>query len=101
MVRLIPKDTSFFEMFSEMANNFIAGARVMVDLFADYRDVEMKIQEIRRIEHVGDEMTHSIMRNSTRPYYSLYREDLHKLASSLDECWTSSTQPAPGSLCTA
>ena len=49
MVRLIPKDTSFFAMFSAMSNNLIDGARVMVDLFTDYKDVEKKIAEIRRI----------------------------------------------------
>ena len=42
MVRLIPKDTSFFKMFSAMSDNLIAGARALVDLFADYRDVESK-----------------------------------------------------------
>ena len=86
MVRLIPKDTSFFAMFSEMSNNLIAGARAMVDLFADYRDVEMKIQEIRRIEHVGDEMTHAIMRKLNQTFITPFdREDIHKLASSLDD----------------
>jgi len=40
-----------------------------VDLFADYRDVEMKIQEIRRIEHVGDEMTHAIMRKLNQTFH--------------------------------
>jgi predicted phosphate transport protein (TIGR00153 family) len=86
MVRLIPKDTSFFSMFSAMSNNLIDGARAMVDLFADYRDVEKKIDEIRRIEHVGDEMTHSIMRKLNQTFITPFdREDIHKLASSLDD----------------
>jgi len=86
MVRLIPKDTSFFAMFSAMSNNLIDGARVMVDLFADYRDVDKKIGEIRRIEHVGDEMTHSIMRKLNQTFITPFdREDLYKLASSLDD----------------
>ena len=53
MVRLIPKDTSFFKMFSAMSDNLIAGARSLVDLFADYRDVESKIDEVHRIEREG------------------------------------------------
>lgn len=86
MVRLIPKDTSFFAMFSGMSNNLIAGARAMVDLFSDYHDLEMKVREIRRIEHVGDEMTHAILRKLNQTFITPFdREDIHKLASSLDD----------------
>ena len=61
MVRLIPKDTSFFQMFSAMSDNLIAGARSLVELFADYRDVDNRIDSIRRIEREGDELTHAIL----------------------------------------
>ncbi len=60
MFRLIPRDTSFFSMFSAMSDNLIAGARALVDLFADYRDVDKKIEEVHRIEREGDELTHAI-----------------------------------------
>jgi predicted phosphate transport protein (TIGR00153 family) len=73
-------------MFSAMSNNLIEGARAMVELFEDYRDIEKKIDEIRRIEHVGDEMTHSIMRKLNQTFITPFdREDLYKLASSLDD----------------
>ena len=86
MIRIIPKDTSFFEMFAAMANNLIAAARALVDLFADYENVEVKIGEIRRIEHQGDEMTHSIMRKLNQTFITPFdREVIHTLASSLDD----------------
>ena len=86
MVRLIPKDTSFFEMFAAMSNNLIDAARALVDLFADYHNVEAKIEDIRRIEHRGDEMTHSIMRKLNQTFITPFdREDIHTLASSLDD----------------
>lgn len=86
MVRLIPKDTSFFEMFAAMSNNLIDAARALVDLFADYHNVEAKIENIRRIEHLGDEMTHSIMRKLNQTFITPFdREDIHTLASSLDD----------------
>jgi len=86
MVRLVPKDTSFFSMFSEMSENLIAGARVLVDLFGDYRDVEMKIEEIRKIEHMGDELTHAIFVKLNQTFITPFdREDIHQLASSLDD----------------
>jgi len=86
MVRLIPKDTSFFEMFTAMSDNLIDAASALVNLFADYQNVEAKIEEIRRIEHRGDEMTHSIMRKLNQTFITPFdREDIHTLASSLDD----------------
>jgi len=65
-------------MFSALSNNLIDGARVMVDLFTDYKDVEKKIAEVRRIEHVGNEMTHSIMRKLNQTFITPFdREDLY------------------------
>ncbi len=86
MFGLIPKDTSFFQMFSAMADNLIAAARILVDLFADYHDVENKINEIHRIEHAGDDLTHSILTKLNQTFITpLDREDIHQLASSLDD----------------
>ena len=73
-------------MFSEMSENLIAGARVLVDLFGDYRDVEMRIEEIRKIEHMGDELTHAIFVKLNQTFITPFdREDIHQLASSLDD----------------
>src|SRR6202030_1642685 len=85
-VPLIPKDISFFAMFAEMSNNLIAGASVLADLFADYHEVSGKIKEIRRIEHVGDDLTHAILRKLNQTFITPFdREDIHRLTSSLDD----------------
>jgi uncharacterized protein len=85
-MRLIPRDTSFFSMFSEMSDNLIAGAQVLVDLFADYQKVEERIREIRRIEHVADDLTHAILTKLNQTFITPFdREDIHRLASSLDD----------------
>jgi uncharacterized protein len=86
MVRLIPKDTSFFQMFSDMSDNLIGGARSLVELFADYRDVESRIEAIRRIEREGDELTHAILTKLNQTFITPFdREDIHQLASKLDD----------------
>jgi predicted phosphate transport protein (TIGR00153 family) len=73
-------------MFAQMSENLIAGARVMVDLFADYKDVDAKISEIRRIERSGDEMTHAVLTKLNQTFITPFdREDIHQLASSLDD----------------
>jgi len=86
MARLIPKDNSFFSMFSAMSDNLIAGARTLVDLFADYQDVETQIEEIHRIEREGDELTHAILTKLNQTFITPFdREDIHQLASKLDD----------------
>ena len=86
MVRLIPKDNSFFQMFSAMSGNLIAGASTLVDLFGNYQDVERKIEEVRRIEHEGDDLTHDILTKLNQTFITPFdREDIHQLASKLDD----------------
>jgi uncharacterized protein len=86
MVRLIPKDNSFFAMFSAMSDNLIAGARTLVDLFANYHDVGKKIDAIHRIEREGDELTHAILTKLNQTFITPFdREDIHELASKLDD----------------
>ena len=86
MVRLIPRDTTFFTMFSQIADNLIAAARVLVNLFEHYERTEDKTAEIKRIEHVGDELTHSVLTKLNQTFITPFdREDIHRLASSLDD----------------
>jgi predicted phosphate transport protein (TIGR00153 family) len=86
MVSLVPKDTSFFQMFSAMSDNLIAGARTLVDLFSNYQDVEKTINEVHRIEHAGDELTHAILTKLNQTFITPFdREDIHQLASKLDD----------------
>jgi len=86
MSPLIPRDNTFFKMFGQASENLIAGARVMVDLFADYTNVETKISELRRIERTGDEITHNVFTKLNQTFITPFdREDIHALASSLDD----------------
>jgi len=86
MTPLIPRDNSFFDMFAQLSENLMAGARAMVDLFSDYKNVEAKIAEIRRIERTADEITHAILTKLNQTFITPFdREDIHQLASSLDD----------------
>jgi predicted phosphate transport protein (TIGR00153 family) len=86
MVHLIPRDTTFFDMFTAMSDNLIAGAQTLVDLFANYDNVDKKIDQIRQIERQGDELTHAIMTKLNQTFITPFdREDIHQLASKLDD----------------
>jgi predicted phosphate transport protein (TIGR00153 family) len=86
MFQLIPKDNSFFQMYAEMSDNLIAGAQALVDLFENYSDIENKTTAIKAIERRGDEITHSILKKLNQTFITPFdREDMHRLASSLDD----------------
>jgi uncharacterized protein len=86
MVRLIPKDNSFFQMFTAMSDNVIVGARLLVDLFADYTDVEKKIDEVHHVESQGDELTHAILTKLNQTFITPFdREDMHELCGTMDD----------------
>src|SRR4051812_42008269 len=86
MVRIIPRDAKFFEMFAEMSSNLTAGARLLLELLQDYQNVPTRVQKIKDVEHQGDDMTHAILTKLNQTFITPFdREDIHKLASSLDD----------------
>ena len=86
MVRFLPRETRFFELFEEMAENLTVGARQLRDLLQDYRDVSANVQKIKGIEHKGDEIAHAVFIKLNSSFITPFdREDIHTLASSLDD----------------
>jgi len=86
MVRLVPREAKFFEMFAEMSSNLTDGARLLQGLLADYQNVEVRVQQLKDIEHKGDDMTHRILTKLNQTFITPFdREDIHKLASTIDD----------------
>jgi predicted phosphate transport protein (TIGR00153 family) len=85
MVRFIPKEEKFFEMFKESAQNLLKGAEALKDLVEDYADVERKVREIKDIEHQGDVIFHRIVDRVNKTFVTpLDREDIYELVNELD-----------------
>ncbi|HWR16743.1 MAG TPA: DUF47 family protein [Terriglobales bacterium] len=86
MVRLIPRETKFFDMFVEMAQNLIEGARLMKALLENFQDVPAQVARLKDIEHHGDDMTHAVITKLNQTFITPFdREDIHRLASSIDD----------------
>ncbi len=87
-MRLIPRETKFFDMFTEVADNVIKGAKVLSDLLHDYdyEKLPAAVEKIKQIEHHGDDMTHRILIKLNQTFITPFdREDIHLLTSSLDD----------------
>lgn len=88
MVRLIPRETKFFDLFAESATNVTDSARSLSELLNnyDYEKMPAAVARITEIEHRGDEMTHNILIKLNQTFITPFdREDIHLLASSLDD----------------
>lgn len=86
MVRIVPRETKFFDMFAEMTSNLMDGANVLKGLFQNYSDVPVAVQKIKDIEHKGDDMTHAVVIKLNQTFITPFdREDIHQLASALDD----------------
>jgi len=88
MVRLIPRETKFFDMFAEVADNLVAAAKVLSDCLHqyDYDNLPAVVEKIKQIEHHGDDMTHRILIKLNQTFITPFdREDIHLLTSSLDD----------------
>lgn len=86
MVRFVPRETKFFDLFADMAKNLTTGARQLHDLFQDYKDVSAGVQKIKGTEHKGDDIAHAVFIKLNSSFITPFdREDIHTLASSLDD----------------
>ena len=99
MLRLIPREVKFFEMFAEMAGNLTEGAQAMVALLSSPGQgaaaVAAGASRVKEFEHRGDEMTHAVVRKLNTTFITPFdREDMYKLPRPPSmTCSISSTRP--------
>ncbi|TKB81625.1 MAG: DUF47 domain-containing protein [Nitrospira sp.] len=83
---LMPSEIEFFALFQKAAHNAIAGCLALKQMLEDYREPAQKARQIKDIEHVGDGITHDIVRKLNQTFITpLDREDIHDLASAVDD----------------
>ena len=86
---LLPKDDKFFQYFEKDVENLLAAALLFREMMTPEISKEERAQKIRRIEeleHKGDEITHTIFSELASNFITPFdREDIHELASKLDD----------------
>jgi predicted phosphate transport protein (TIGR00153 family) len=80
-----PKEIDFFEILTGCLN-VTKAASLLVALMEDFDNLEARTKEIYEVEQEGDILTHEIMKKLNKTFITpIDREDLHSLASSLDD----------------
>src|SRR6266516_91341 len=86
-VRLLPREEEFFDLFSDVANRnkeAVGYLRKVFEAAADRRTPH--IEALKRLEHEADQVTHEVVNRLDRTFITpLDREDIHQLASDLDD----------------
>jgi len=81
-----PKNVDFYGLFEQDTSNLVAGSEMLVDLFDNYVNVEVKASQLKDLEHKGDTITHDIIQRLHRTFITpIDREDITLLAHSLDD----------------
>lgn len=84
--RLIPQERAFYDLFDQSAQNAVEGARLYYQMVETYGDLKASHQSIIDREHRGDDITHEIIRRLNTTFVTpLDREDIHALATDLDD----------------
>jgi len=84
--RLIPREERFFADFIALAEQIRGGARTLKQMLAGPAPDMDKAEAIKEIEHACDKTTRAIIDRLNRTFVTpLDREDIHALASSLDD----------------
>ena len=86
-MRLLPRDEKFFDLFSAVAAFTVEAASLLQELIrADPQRRTAIVDQIKRLEHQADRVTHEVVTRLDRVFITpLDREDIHLLASRLDD----------------
>jgi len=86
-MRLLPRDEKFFDFFTAVAAYTAEAAGLLRDgLGADDPQRGPIVDQIKRLEHLADEVTRDVVSRLDRVFITpLDREDIHLLASRLDD----------------
>ena len=81
-----PVDSSFYDLFSELAQHLVVGAELLAEMLSSGNDREDIARRMRAAEHAADETTHAIVRRVNQTFVTPFdREDIYSLASGLDD----------------
>lgn len=86
-MRLLPRDEKFFELFGQLASKAVDASRHLTELFTRDEASRFGVVEVmKEVEHEADEITHTIVKRVDRAFITPFdREDIHRLASYLDD----------------
>ena len=86
MIPLFPKREGFFTLFKRQSAMVRQGCSMLHDMMENFDHLEDRARKLKEVEHNADLVTHEIFERLNRSFITpLDREDIHALASGLDD----------------
>jgi uncharacterized protein len=83
---LFPQSDDFFVLFRKQGALVREGCRQLHEMVTRFDDLDSRARKLKEVEHQGDLVTHEIFERLNRTFITpLEREDIHALASGLDD----------------
>jgi len=83
---IIPQEKHFFALLDEQADVVLEGAEALLDLTKDFTNVAQKRDNLKDIEHRGDDLVHTIAEELNKTFVTpIDHDDMSKLASRMDD----------------
>ena len=84
--KLMPKSDEFFDDFDAQAAATVRGAKLLLELFENFTDVERKVAAIKEVEHEGDNIAHRAFERLHRQFITPFdRAEIHRLLGRIDD----------------
>ena len=84
--KLMPKSDEFFDDFDAQCAVTVEGAKMLHALLSDYRDVAVRVQALKDVEHKGDEVTHRAFNRLHQQFITPFdRTQIHALLGRIDD----------------
>jgi uncharacterized protein len=85
-LRLTPRTTEFYDLFTRAGENALEAARHAEQRFREYPNSSVAQADVKAIETAGDEITRELIHLLNTQYVTPFdREDIYELATALDD----------------
>jgi len=86
MFSLFPREENFFVLFKRQAELVRQGCEQLQEMMERFDRLEERARNLKDVEHQGDLVAHELFERLNRTFITpLEREDIHDLASGLDD----------------
>jgi len=85
-MKVFSKSPDFLELFDKVGANITQAATVLVAIMEHFTNLDNWAKEVHELEEDGDMLTHDIIKKLNKTFVTPFdREDIHALASKLDD----------------
>jgi len=83
---LVPRERRFYDLFKQQAATLVRAAVLLEQALAEVANLPTLQQEIKNLEHQGDELTYEIVSTLNRTFVTPFdHEDIYALTAGLDD----------------